>query len=108
MADVLVHASLSEAFGLAVVEALCSELMVLVHDSPHFEWLVRDRNCLIDMRETGGLTRRLRKLAGTTRDAGASQARIRALTAKQRFDWRVVAPAYADMYRSCRTRTSHA
>ncbi len=53
LADVMVQASLNEAFGLSVVEALSSGVMVLAHQSPHFEWLVGDRDCLLDMSQPG-------------------------------------------------------
>jgi glycosyltransferase involved in cell wall biosynthesis len=98
MADVMVHASLSEAFGRAIVEAVCGGLMVLVHNSPHFEWLVEDRECLVDMSVKGSLAGRLDQLRrckqgrGYSRDAAASRM-------FQRFDWTVLAPAYKEMYR---------
>jgi glycosyltransferase involved in cell wall biosynthesis len=98
LADVMVHASLSESFGLAIVEALCSETMVLAHDSPHFEWLVGDRDCLVDMRTPGRLAARLRELAGG--EASAEQPlRERARRTRSRFDWASLAPAYLEMYR---------
>jgi glycosyltransferase involved in cell wall biosynthesis len=98
LADVMVHASVDEGFGRAVVEALCAGLMVLVHDCPHFKWLVQDNNCLVDMNVPGNLTARLRELFALRNDLcnGSHQ---RAATASQRFDWNLVAPAYVEMYR---------
>lgn len=98
MADVMVQASLSEAFGLAVVEALSSGVMVLTHHSQHFEWLVQDRDCLVDMRVTGNVTARLRDLMGR-REELASRAQARAASVRRRFDWRSLTPEYIGMYR---------
>jgi len=98
LAAVMAHASVDEGFGRAVVEALCAGLMVLVHDCPHFKWLVQDNNCLVDMNVPGNLTARLRELFALRNDLckGSHQ---RAATASQRFDWNSVAPSYAEMYR---------
>jgi glycosyltransferase involved in cell wall biosynthesis len=98
LADVMVHASLDEAFGAAGVEALCAGLMVLVHDCPHFRWLVEDRECLVDMSVPGSLTVRLRELLLRKED-WCSRAQARAATASQRFDWRSLVSAYVEMYR---------
>jgi glycosyltransferase involved in cell wall biosynthesis len=98
LADVMAHASVDEAFGRAVLEALCAGLMVLVHDCPHFKWLVQDQDCLVDMSLPGNLTARLRELLARREDL-RSRAQARADTASQRFDWRTLAPAYFDMYR---------
>jgi glycosyltransferase involved in cell wall biosynthesis len=97
-ADVLVHASLSESFGLAIVEALSAELPVLVHQDPHFEWLVGDRDCLVDMSTPGCLVARLQDHRSHPERLRRGSA-IRAERIRQRFDWTAVAPAYADMYR---------
>ncbi|MGH9785877.1 MAG: glycosyltransferase family 4 protein [Terriglobia bacterium] len=98
LADVLVHAALEESFGLAVVEALASGLPVLAHDSPHFEWLIGDRNCLVDMRVSGKLAARLHELAAR-RDELAAGAQTRATRVRRAFDWRGLTPAYVEMYR---------
>ncbi len=97
-ADVMANASLNEAYGLAVEEALCCGLMVLTHDCPHFEWLVQDRECLIDMSMPGSLTARLRELAARTENL-SNRAQKRAETVRQRFDWSALVPAYLAMYR---------
>jgi len=96
-ADVLVHASLSESFGLSIVEAICAETPVLTHDSPHFRWLVADEECLLDMSQPGRLAGRLLALQRGGLDLGIG-ARRRAALARRRFDWQALAPAYLDLY----------
>ena len=102
-ADVLVHASLSESFGLAIAEALCAELPVLVHDSAHFAWLVEDRQCLVDMSTSGRLADCLRELHASPESLQRGAPR-RAERVKQRFDWAALGPMYADMYRRTTTQ----
>jgi glycosyltransferase involved in cell wall biosynthesis len=98
LADVMVHGNLDEAFGIAVAEALCTGLMVLTHDCPHFKWLVQEHDGLVDMLAKGNLAARLRELIARRGDLpGRSQAR--AAAARQRFDWSRIAPAYVEMYR---------
>ena len=96
-ADVLVHACLEEGFGYAVVEAISAGLMVLAHDTPHFEWLIQDRDCLIDMRVPGRLTSRLHELASNSNDL-SSRLQARAASAHRRFDWLSLTPAYVELY----------
>ena len=97
LADVMVHASLREAFGLSVVEALSSGVMVLAHRSDHFEWLVGDRDCLIDMSIPDSLASSLRKLAAN-RSTLCRRSPERAARARLHFDWDQVAPEYIRMY----------
>lgn len=96
-ADVLVHAALEESFGLAIVEAACSGTPVLVHDAPHFEWLLGERSRLIDMGAEGALTARLKFISGD-REGERAAARARAAAVRRRFDWGVLAPQYLEMY----------
>ena len=105
VADVFVHAALEESFGLAVVEALSTGVPVLVHDSRHFEWLVGERECLVDMRAPGVLRSRLAGLvANHGSAAGHSQAR--AAGVRSRFDWTAVQPRYLEMYRRAASKSS--
>lgn len=94
-ADVFVHAALEESFGLALVEALCSGLAVIAHDSPHFRWLIGDPSSLIDMAEPGALTRRLTTLLATTARR-ADPAVVE--TTRKRFDWGSLRADYSDLY----------
>lgn len=98
LADVMVHAALFEAFGLAIVEALSTGLMVLMHDSPHYYYLSEDRECLVDMAKPGCLADRLQDLM---RNGSSCHRRCtqRAARVCQRLDWSALVPAYIEMYR---------
>ncbi len=98
-ADVLVHASLDEAFGLAVVEALCSGLPVIAHDSPHFDWLTGSRDWLGDMREPGRMAKLVEKARALDPESLREIGERGSAATARRFDWRVVAPDYIDLYR---------
>lgn len=89
-ADVFIHAAVEEGFCLAAVEAMAAGLPVVVHDSPHFAWLVGDEGQLADMTRPGALAG---ALAGLPAEAGE---RNRARAAD--FDWAAVGPGYVDMY----------
>ncbi len=104
LADVLAHASLTESFGLSLVEAGCAGLPVVAHDSPHFEWLLGDRRFLVDMRAPGELRRRLVDMVAS-RDESTRRARAAALAGRvaQRFDWSNVRSEYIRMYRAIAT-----
>jgi len=95
LADLFVHAALEESFGLAIVEAMSCGLPVLVHDSPHFQWLTGGGEHLVDMSRAGALAGRLEQwLAEPASIPSPDEARW------QRFDWQVLKDEYLAMYRS--------
>ncbi|NLF30216.1 MAG: glycosyltransferase family 4 protein [Planctomycetes bacterium] len=95
LADLFVHAALEESFGLSIVEAMSCGLPILVHDSPHFQWLTGGREHLVDMSRPGALSARLEQwLADPAGVPAADEPRWR------RFDWQVLKDQYLAMYRS--------
>lgn len=95
LADVMVSASLHEAFGMAVVEAMGAGLPVIVHDSAHFRWLVGDQGVHVDMRSPGALAGSLGEIRAG-RPTGDPAARRQAVNG--RFGWDYLKPGYLDMY----------
>ncbi|MDX2149897.1 MAG: glycosyltransferase family 4 protein [Bryobacteraceae bacterium] len=98
LADVMVHCATNEAYGLAVAEALASGVPTLVHDSPHFEWLTRGRECLVDMSRRGALAERLQGIA-EQRDEYAAAPDAKAEKMRAWLDWGALRDGYVDMYR---------
>ena len=94
-ADVFVHAALLESFGLSIVEALSTGMMVLTHDTAHFRWLAQDADCHVDMTAQGALSARLRQLMAGNR----SRSEQRAATVRERFSWQALKGQYRDMYK---------
>jgi len=95
MADILAHASTFESFGLAIVEAASTGLPVLIHDAPHFRWLLPNPRCWVDMTEAGALARRLAALMQRREDlAGMRSSEL----VRERFSWSHLRPAYKTLY----------
>ena len=96
MADLFVHAAMKESFGLSIVEAAATGLPLLIHDSEHFQWLVPNPECSVDMAEEGALAQRIQKLLGD-RD-GLSRLRARDQV-RAKFDWKLIKADYLALYR---------
>lgn len=96
LADVMVLCSLSEAFGLAVVEAASTGLPVLTHDNAHFRWLFPRAHNHVDMGTPGCLGERLAQLM---QDRAELETLVRAEDVRQRFDWQYLKGKYLDLYR---------
>jgi glycosyltransferase involved in cell wall biosynthesis len=95
MADVMAHAALWEAFGLAIVEGASTGLPVLVHDAPHFRWLFANPKAWVDMTAPGALADRLSFLMAH-REALA-EVRCTA-DVRARLSWDVLKDGYRAMY----------
>jgi len=100
-ADIFVLCSLSEAFGLVTIEAILSELPVIIHNGPIFQWLTHGTPTqLIDMETPGVL---FTALGEAFAEAGSSQTvadlRQARCVARQRFSWGTLVPQYLEMYR---------
>jgi glycosyltransferase involved in cell wall biosynthesis len=94
-ADIQVHGSTFEAFGLAMIEGPSTGLPLLTHDGPHYRWLTDNAACNIDMREPGKLRDRLCELM-------ASPDRLEELSIRDRvmprFSWRHLKSDYHDLF----------
>ena len=94
IADVMTHCASWEAFGLSIVEGASAGLPVLVHDAPHFRWLMPNPHAWVDMLSPGALSGRLARLMADP------QSRLEARCgdqARRRFDWRVLGAEYVAM-----------
>lgn len=96
MADVMVHCSLFEAFGLAIVEAASTGLPVVTHDAPHFRWLLPNPECRVDMTQPGALRRKLEALMSDPEALRAARSDAGTL---RRFSWENLRAGYAELYR---------
>lgn len=89
-ADVFVHGALEEGFGLAIVEAMAAGLPVVVHDEPHYRWLVGDERQLVDLARPGSLAAALAALPPDAPERNRARA--------TELDWDALRPRYAAMY----------
>ncbi len=95
MADVMVSTSLSESFGMAIVEAMYCGTPVVTHDSPHFRWLAGSGGHYVDQRFRGNLAGFLAKLM----DEQELRQPINPEAVISRFGWSYLKTGYLDMYR---------
>ncbi len=95
LADVMPHAATFEAFGLAVVEAASCGLPVLVHDAPHFAWLLGTKACQVNMTQPGALAARLKTLLDDPEQL--DQLRCADLV-KRNYAWDSLRPRYVALY----------
>jgi glycosyltransferase involved in cell wall biosynthesis len=95
MADVLAHASVFESFGLSIVEASSSGLPVLIHDAPHFRWLVPNPQAWLDMTVPGALAGRLSFLMAHPEALGEIR---RPDGVRRRFSWHFLRQDYKALY----------
>ena len=96
LADVMAHAATFEAFGLAIVEAASCGLPVLVHDAPHFSWLLDSKACQVDMTRPGALAARLRTLLDHPEQLDALR---RADVVRGNYAWESLRERYVALYR---------
>ncbi len=94
-ADAFALCSLREGFGLVTVEAMLSNIPVVVHDSPVFHWIAGDSGArYVDMAQAGELAETITRMFENGHRPGA---RAEAL---ERFSWENLTAAYVTMYRT--------
>jgi 1,2-diacylglycerol 3-alpha-glucosyltransferase len=99
-ADVFVLASLWEAFGRVMVEAIGHGLPCVVHDGPTQRYVLDGAGgVLADLTRDGALARALPDAIRSAGDEAARAARRR--VAHDRFAWERLAPRYVEMMRKC-------
>lgn len=94
-ADLFAHSATFEAFGIAIAEAAVAGLPLLIHDAPHFAWLIDNDECRIDMTKPGALSDRVGGLLRNRSELQRMRYQQRALA---RFGWDRLTPRYLELY----------
>ena len=95
LADLMVHTSLFEAFGLSMIEGASTGLPVLTHNAPHFRWLLNNEACSIDMSIPGELSRKVTEILSSRRQIAVMNISD---SIKSRYDWNHLKQIYLDLY----------
>jgi len=98
-ADAFVLASLWEAFGRVMIEAMSHGLPCLVHDGPTQRYVLEDEAFTVDMLRPGSLAARLPEVLAAAGDPAAPERRHRFV--RERYSWVRVGSRYAEMLKTC-------
>ena len=95
-ADVFLHMSKVEPFGIVYLEALATGLPVVAHDRPITRWIVEDQAVLVDSSDEAAVADGIRH-ALTLRDP--DQVAARRELVQRRFTWRNIAQDYLAFFK---------
>ena len=98
-ADIFALASVGEAFGRVMVEAMAHGLPCLAHDAPVQRYLLGQHGILGDFNRRGELARLIAGLPEREFEPEVAHERHRAVY--ERFSWDALAPRYAELLRRC-------
>jgi glycosyltransferase involved in cell wall biosynthesis len=90
-ADLVLHMSREEAFGISYVEALATGLPVVAHETPVTRWLFEDKAFLVNTTDEEASARELGRALEARSPA---QVAARRALAEQRFSWKAIATMY--------------
>ena len=100
-ADVFLHMSQVEPFGIVYLEALASGLPVVAHDRRITRWIVEDQAVLVDTSDEAAVAEGISEALGMGADEHVTRRRR---LVEQRFGWRTIAQQYVDFFRQALDR----
>ena len=95
-ADVFLHMSQGEPFGIVYLEALASGLPVVAHDRETTRWIVEEQAVLVNTSDETAVVEGLQRALDMRTDEYVTQRRQ---LVERRFTWRSIAQQYVDFFR---------
>jgi glycosyltransferase involved in cell wall biosynthesis len=92
-ADLFVLSSLQEGFGRVYLEALIYDLPVIAHHHPVMQYVVGEAGVLTDLSREGNLTKAIETMLSTPVTSINRREYVR-----RKFDWKILANDYLNMF----------
>lgn len=96
-ASLMVFASYNEGFGYVTIEAMAFGLPMLLPQKPMYEWILKDSESCIPMKESGDLANKIKTLCNENWLKTKSQANLKLID--EYYSWDAVRVKYLDIIR---------
>jgi glycosyltransferase involved in cell wall biosynthesis len=104
-ADVFLHLSRDESFGIANLEALATGVPLVVQDAPVARWLLEDQARFVDSDDEAGIAAALQS---ALRDGAPDRRMAGRELARRRFGWATIATQYSEFLNDVHGEPEHA
>jgi glycosyltransferase involved in cell wall biosynthesis len=104
-ADVFLHLSRDESFGIANLEALATGTPIVAQDAPVARWLLEDQARFVDIDDEAGIVAALKS---ALRDGTPDQRMAGRELARRRYGWSTIATQYSEFLHGVHGDPEHA
>ncbi|PHV61396.1 glycosyltransferase family 4 protein [Cyanobacterium aponinum] len=97
MADVFLHLSLDEPFGIVYLEALSNGLPIITHKNLTSEWILENTSFLINTENEEEIVSTIKKVLASSNNIDLINQRINLV--KERFSWSKISKEYLQFFK---------